>query len=709
MVPPVINGPFHVRSYVIALVNRISLIVASRRGLLAAAAVLFAVLACRDSTAPPVTATLTAVAATNNQRGIAGFALSIPLAVRVTNSTGQPLSGVTVTWEVISGGGTVSPTTSVTNNDGVAETRWTLGTTEGTQTVKATGNGTSTTFSATATSQTLTLNANAKDACTVADNRQGRVVAVSTNAIAVEDMANPQGQFSQADYQEILAEYERVIHPVGVLNFGQPTDIDANGRSIIFFTVAVNDLTPDNSAGTTGFVAGFFFARDLFPREDTPRLGACGTSNVAEMFYMLAPDANGVHGNKFDGAFVKRITFGTIAHELQHLINSARRLYVNTTARWPEKTWVEEGLSHIAEELVFYEASGLGPRQNIDLQRARSSQQTVDAINRYMVANFGRFRAYVQKTAAQSPYDADDDLETRGATWSFFRYAADRPGPSTHAACGATIDLSAGGLCLAAPDRAASMQISGGSTGAEFVAIPYFDANFSGASVNVTATASGATAAVGPPNPSLSPLFSSTVSGSTLQPMPNHTRLMPNLAFERQLRSLERRALPHRVAAARAWHAAKVSRTSSSPGFNATLVPRFATLVDGDVWMRLANGPDTGVTNVRAVFGTGVNDQLRAWAAAHYTDDAVTTGNAALQHPSWNFRSLLPALRDPPEPYPLATLTLTDATPQTFTLVDGGAAYLRFGVVAGTSATVQLTSGGGTLPTGASVWVVRTK
>jgi hypothetical protein len=663
--------------------------------------------ACGDSTAPDM-ATLTPVAASNNQRGIAGFALAIPLAVRVTNSADQPLVGVTVTWTVTSGNGTVSPATSVTNDNGVAETRWTLGPGEGPQTGQATANGTSTTFSATATSQTLTLNANAQDACANPNNRQGRVVAVSANAIAVEDQGNPPGEFTAADYAEILSDYERFVHPVDVLNFGGSTDIDGNGKSIIFFTRVVNELTPPNS--TTGFVAGFFFARDLFPKTDTPRLGACPASNVAEMFYMLAPDTNGVvNGNKFGPGFVKRITVGTIAHEFQHLINSSRRLYINTTAEWPETTWMEEGLSHIAEELVFYEASGLGPRQNIDLPRVQSSQQIRDATNRYMISNLGRFRAYLQKTAVQSPYgerseggDSDDDLETRGATWSFFRYAADRPGPSAHSACGATIDLSVGGVCLAAPDRASNMQISGGSTGAEFVAIPYYDGNFSRDTVSVTATATGATAAAGPPNPSLAPLFSSTLSSSAL-------RLMPNLAFERRLRNLERRVLRPRVAGARAWYAERLSRTSLRPTFNATVLPQFATLVDGDVWMRLANGPDTGVTNLRAVFGTGVNDQLRAWAAAHYTDDAVTTGNAALQHPSWNFRSLLPALRQPPDPYPLATLLLTDVSPQTFTLVDGGAAYLRFGVVAGTSATVRLNSGSGVLPAGASVWIVRTK
>jgi adhesin/invasin len=51
---------------------------------------------------------------------------SVPASVNVTQN-GQPASGVTITWTVSAGGGTVSVPTSVTNASGVAATTWTLG------------------------------------------------------------------------------------------------------------------------------------------------------------------------------------------------------------------------------------------------------------------------------------------------------------------------------------------------------------------------------------------------------------------------------------------------------------------------------------------------------------------------------------------------------------------------------------------------------
>jgi hypothetical protein len=74
----------------------------------------------------------------DNQTGTVATALTDSLAVRVTDQYGNPVSGVTVTWTVTSGGGSVSPTTSVTGSDGLARTRWTLGTIAGANTVQAT-------------------------------------------------------------------------------------------------------------------------------------------------------------------------------------------------------------------------------------------------------------------------------------------------------------------------------------------------------------------------------------------------------------------------------------------------------------------------------------------------------------------------------------------------------------------------------------------
>jgi len=95
---------------------------------------------------PPVTFTATAAAdapATvailggNNQATIAGGSLADSLSIRVLDQFGNGVAGVTVDWSVSQGGGSTSPSSSVTNGTGRAATRWTLGTNGGPATVTA--------------------------------------------------------------------------------------------------------------------------------------------------------------------------------------------------------------------------------------------------------------------------------------------------------------------------------------------------------------------------------------------------------------------------------------------------------------------------------------------------------------------------------------------------------------------------------------------
>ncbi len=74
----------------------------------------------------------------NNQVDPAGTALPESLAVIVRDQGGAPRGGVTVTFMVIDGGGAVSPGSQATGADGIAKTRWTLGSIAGAQTVLAT-------------------------------------------------------------------------------------------------------------------------------------------------------------------------------------------------------------------------------------------------------------------------------------------------------------------------------------------------------------------------------------------------------------------------------------------------------------------------------------------------------------------------------------------------------------------------------------------
>ncbi len=90
------------------------------------------------ATTPIVGSPASAVAvAGNNQAAPPGSRLADSLVVRVTDQSGNPVSGVTVVWSVAVGSGSVSPATSVTDAAGRAATSWTIGATGGPMSVQA--------------------------------------------------------------------------------------------------------------------------------------------------------------------------------------------------------------------------------------------------------------------------------------------------------------------------------------------------------------------------------------------------------------------------------------------------------------------------------------------------------------------------------------------------------------------------------------------
>ena len=272
----------------------------------------------------------------------------------------------------------------------------------------------------------ITLNV-APNFCTAPTNHALRVGAIGSKSIVLADTLNPANGFVTADYQRFAARFDTLVYPLDVGAFGTPSDIDANGKVAIIFTRAVNELTPANSHS---FVGGFFNPRDLYPQKGATSADDCPGSNAGEMLYLLAPDPSGVvNNNTHTLGFVDSLTTGTIAHEMQHLINASRRLYVNNApiGNESEAVWLNEGLSHIAEELLYYRESGLAPRSNLSDSTIRIVNAPTyplwkdDAAN-----NFTRFQEYLISPGANSPYANDDQLATRGATWSFLRYAVDR-------------------------------------------------------------------------------------------------------------------------------------------------------------------------------------------------------------------------------------------------------------------------------------------
>ena len=388
----------------------------------------------------------------------------------------------------------------------------------------------------------ITLNVS-EAACDSIQTRVARVVAIGSTSIVVSDTLNPTGGFTTTDYQRFAARFDTLVYPIDVANFGAPAAFGPEGKILLFFTTAVNALTPRNS---TSYVGGFFFDRDQFPVNNTPDLQGCKGSNGRNLFYLLTPDPLGtVNGNVRRTGFVDSITTAILAHEFQHLINSSRRLYVNTNVQGFEVVWLNEGLSHIAEELLFYHEGRSAPKQNLDVNALRASVALKDAYNADQSSNGARYREYLIAPSTNSPIRLDDSLATRGATWDLLRYLADR-------------------------------KVRSGGT-------------------------------------------------------------------------------------------------------------------DASVWFSLVNSTTSGVANLRNVFGSNIGTQLRDWSVSLYADDNASGLSEDITQPSWNWRSIYPALGGASgAPYPLVVSPLT--TGSSATVIPGGARYYRFAIAANGSASLTLSS-----------------
>ena len=264
--------------------------------------------------------------------------------------------------------------------------------------------------------------------CSTSDpeEREGIVAAVSSRAIVMRDPENPSNGYSTADYQSFAREFDEKVWPLADRYFGRPSDIDGNGRVIVFFTSAVNELSP---RGSTSFVAGLFWRGDIY-RQRQNNSDLCPNSNEAEIFHMAVPDPTGTVGPALRRSDLRDGATSTLAHEFQHLVNSSRRLYASPTSDRLEEIWLDEGLSHLAEELLFYQETDLGPRRNITVADLRETDERREAFNRTLGQNFQRLRSYLENPAGTSPFDASAPLPARGAIWQFIRYAADRRGGS---------------------------------------------------------------------------------------------------------------------------------------------------------------------------------------------------------------------------------------------------------------------------------------
>ena len=280
----------------------------------------------------------------------------------------------------------------------------------------------------------LSLNipdASKSNLCTNYIPTQAVVASVSTKAILAVDTLDgpPATLFTQQQMDSITTEFDGITYPTDAAYFGNPTDIDSNGRIIMLFTGQINKLTPAGSPASAGFVGGFFFAGDFFPPTGTTPGTFCPESNRAEIFYLLSPDPMAKFGNVRTTSSVRQGTRGTIAHEFQHMINAGNR-YQNPAVSDFESTWLDEALAHFGEDAVGRTQRGFGDLQTLTfntLLPCNTPCSQANDFNAFFYQNLARLTYWMDKTNLYSPTSAlaDTSLATRGAAWALVRYAAD--------------------------------------------------------------------------------------------------------------------------------------------------------------------------------------------------------------------------------------------------------------------------------------------
>src|SRR2546422_873217 len=219
-------------------------------------------------------------------------------------------------------------------------------------------------------------------------------------AIFVDDNAPP-GGLSAADLTSLRYKFDTLLYVRDTLAFGRESDIDGNRVVIVLMTNAVNQLVTASecTSPTGGFVGGYFYGADLI----------FGQGNNGEIFYSIVADPLGTLSCAHSVAQVNSLVPVTFIHEFQHMISFGQHYLRRAGA--PEVLWLNEGLSHFAEEM--------GGRRYLP-----DTATFCDFVNGDL-HNAGQYFS-----APQDHYllatEGIGTLAERGAMWLFVRYLVDQ-------------------------------------------------------------------------------------------------------------------------------------------------------------------------------------------------------------------------------------------------------------------------------------------
>ena len=238
------------------------------------------------------------------------------------------------------------------------------------------------------------------------------------NVLVYVDTA-AQDAFNDGEIAAFGTLFDESIHATIRGAFGDPSDIDDNGRVIVVLTPVVNSLVTEAECVTSGYVRGFFYSHDL--ASDGP------TANAGEVFYALVPDPVRQWSCEHTKSEVLAVIPPTFAHEFQHMISYAQHVIVRDGAS--ETAWLNEGLSHLAEELgsLHFERKYPPPAG-----RADPSQIFPDSAAAFITPNLRYAHRFLFLSTSYSIISCAPgsfcSLPERAATWLFLRWLGDQKG-----------------------------------------------------------------------------------------------------------------------------------------------------------------------------------------------------------------------------------------------------------------------------------------
>jgi hypothetical protein len=236
----------------------------------------------------------------------------------------------------------------------------------------------------------------------VASTATAKVVGTRV-AIYVDDSA-PAG-YTQADLDNVGSLFDSHLYPIDTTAFGRESDLDSNGVVIVLLTERVNELSP-NCQTTGSIILGYFFGLDLLPSQ--------AHSNDGEIFYSAVPGSV-TSGCSISTSRATEALPGVFIHEFQHMISFNQHVLIRKSG--VEDTWLNEGLSHFAEELggeLVPDALCMPAFPNCETQ-----------FNSDNIDNSFKYLDSVEANFLIEPGNSSGTLPERGANWLFVRWLGD--------------------------------------------------------------------------------------------------------------------------------------------------------------------------------------------------------------------------------------------------------------------------------------------